>query len=54
MRNRNMYKGYLFVGALIFREAIGLNEAVGAVLVISAGILVAVLDLRRAKKSNGV
>lgn len=41
----------LFVGALIFREAIGLGEAAGSVLVIAASILVAVIDLERAKKS---
>lgn len=41
----------LFAGVLVFREAIGLGEGIGSALVIAASILVALIDLKRAKRS---
>lgn len=41
----------LFAGVLVFRETIRLGEGLGSLLVIAASILVAVMDLRRGKKS---
>ena len=41
----------LFIGALAFQEAISLRTATGSVLVILAGILIAVFDLRRTKQA---
>lgn len=41
----------LFIGTLAFREVIGTRTAVGSVLVIAAGTLIALFDLHRAKQA---
>ena len=41
----------VFVGALVFREPLGLRTLTGSFLVILASFLIAFFDLRRSKKS---
>lgn len=41
----------VLVGVIVFREAIGLRTVIGSVLVVSASIVIAVMDMRNTKRA---